>query len=159
MPDGYTHKKRIGWVRTDSASRLWRTLQNDNDATIRCGVVPTNYPNLASQNGTLALAAIPLGTFIPPTAVAAKVNMLAQELNAGTASEAISIVTLYPNNVNTATPFAGITVVKSGFLGSNETANLCIDLESFNLYWKIEEDGTDPDVQFDVLLCGWRDNL
>lgn len=48
LPSGYTYKRRVGWVRNDASSNLWRTLQKNQKATIQIGSNPTSLPVVAS---------------------------------------------------------------------------------------------------------------
>lgn len=72
MPVGFTYKIRVGAIRNDGSSNLWRTLQVERKAQIVIGTNPTTLPIIASGNvGSTTVptwVAQATGNFVPPTA-------------------------------------------------------------------------------------------
>lgn len=152
MPSGYTHKARVGWIRTDG------TANNFPLSFVQFGrfvqYVVTASGNIASMRamssgvqgsvGTPTWVAVSVSTFVPPTASA--INLVARTQN--------SNVSIAPNSnygPNTSSvnppPFSFST---TNLLFMSATT---LRLESSNVYWA-------SDSSAGSLYClGWEDNL
>lgn len=156
MPAGYTHKARVGWIRTDSTVNKYPLGFTQSGRSVQMLVAPSgNVPNMplmasgaAGAPDTPTWVSVGVGSFVPSTASKVKVVLMS--------SSSSSVVTVAPNsnfggaNSNTNTPPLK-AVFNSG--GSSEIVNAEIMLEGANIYWASGAAGG-------RLFCfGWEDNL
>jgi hypothetical protein len=156
MPSGYTQKVRVGAVRNDASSNLWRTLQYGRRAHITIGTNPTASPEMASgTTGSISVptwTAVSVSNFVPPTA---SMVFIAPVGNNPTVDSRGYM--LAPNNSYAAwddgtnpPPFSWFWSQRWGS-GMLPTADLT--LESTNIYWA----NSQGNVR--LLARGWEDNL
>lgn len=100
MPAGFTYRKRIGAMRTDSSAHLFRTRQVGRDAsyTVTAASNTTALPIIANGIETAWTAFQVAGLSVPTTAAKIKVAMFAQ-LTANSAAA----VAVAPNNAYSTT--------------------------------------------------------
>jgi len=150
LPAGYTHKARVGWIRTDgtaskfplSFKQFGRRIQYVAVAGSNVSALPVMASGAAGNVASPAYAAVGVSSFIPPTAVSingnigtASLALFAANGNAGVAGGA------NPPILTLATPAS-----------SYQTVEFDVLLESTNIYWA--NNGTAH------LACiGWGDNL
>lgn len=155
MPAGYTHKARMGALRNDASSNLWRTLQIGRRTQVTIGTNPTASPVIISGNSgsptTPTWTAVPIGAFVPPTASVIRGTML---MTQGDSTRAM----LAPNNSYGAWNSANAAPVgngNNGITGSFLITTIQFDLmlESANIYYTSSNGSTN------VLLNGWEENL
>ena len=139
LPAGYTHRARVGWVRTDSTANKYPLLFFQSGR--RVTYVPTAGTNLSAwpvmASGTAAAAAVAWASFAPPTA--SVVRRIAYAATGG------SVAVLLTANGT----FMAYTPAISSF-----SPVLNVDFPTYgpNVYWTSSGNGT--------LYClGWEDNL
>lgn len=156
MPSGYTHKLRVGTIRNDASSNLWRTLQYGLRAQVAIGTNPSGLPILASGNAgsitTPTWVAIPVSNFVPSTA--AVINLCA--VGSNTASDGTAFM-IAPNNSygaynSTANPPPFMQQWSQQWVHLN--VGLSLTLESTSIYW-----ANSAGASIEVALTGWEDNL
>jgi hypothetical protein len=150
LPPGYTYKCRVGWVRNDGSSNLFRTRQCGRETQYLIGTNPTAGRRLA--NGTLGdintptWSSVAVGAFVPPTA--AVIRVATNPTNAGVAMTA-------PNNSYgawTNTTNAPPVVAQVGTASASSAAVAALLLESTNIY-------VASNVAANWYALGWEDNL
>jgi len=144
LPSGYDYWRRVGAVRNDASSNLWRTVQNGMRAQIVIGTNPVNSVQMA-QGPTSGWSGIATGSFIPPTAGA----IVGYWLIVGTTNENISLA---PNNTYNAAPVAGNGAPSIQFTG-NTSGMFEFTLEQSTIYWSGQTTATY------IYALGWTDNL
>lgn len=153
LPSGYTHKARVGWIRTDDTANKYPLAFVQYGKKVQYKVVAasnvTAYPVLASGTaGTLSASTftpvpVAVANFIPSTAGIIKVNP--------TCYTSGCCATVAPNanftgwDTNTPPP---IVSTPDGYNNFGELL-----LESANLYW-----ASNGSVSF-LRVIGWEDNL
>lgn len=146
MPSGYTFKARVGWVRNDASSNLYRTQQNNNIARYIIGTNPTagiQMDSAVTGNTNTPIQAISVSTFIPSTAITISGFLFSTNSGACAAPNAN-----YANNGSTTNPPpAGTKVSSNPFSLPFEFL-----LESTNIYWA--SNGADNAIY----VTGWQDN-
>jgi hypothetical protein len=155
LPGGYTHKARIGYIRTDASGSKFPLSYVQAGRKFQYKVVTaSNVPNLPIMaSGTVGSTTVPTwvaiatGAFVPPTAVAIKVTLGTGGLN-GEAMIAPS--NLYGAKTSTTNPPFAILTGVAGTNGSSQSAEMM--LESTNIYWA-------SGVNCYVLADGWEDNI
>lgn len=149
MPSGYTYSRRVGAIRNDAASNLWRTSQKGAKAQVVVGSNPTTI-NVASSgaNGSTSVptwVAVALGSFVPPTAgvVAGTVYIY----DAGTNRAAM----VAPDNsygaISSSTNFPPVAVT-----GQTIGAAFELVLESTSIYWASQANCA-------LAVTGWVDEI
>lgn len=154
MPSGYTHRVRVGWVRTDASSNLLRIRQ----AGRRAQYVPTAGSNTLQfplmMNSSLAQAswaAIAVGNFVPPTAT--RIQAIA------TTSVQSAVMAISPNTQTTAasgtfsTNPPPLLVGGQSSVGSVGSAEFA--LEDTNIRWS----NNSVAANYNAWCMGWEDNL
>lgn len=155
MPSGYTHKARIGWIRTDSTANKYplsflqvgRRVQMALTASGNLNTLPVMASGSVGSVVTPTWSAIAVGAFSPPTAVSIKIVATAQ-----TGSTQVIVA---PNSSYTgragASPAPVLLTFQTG--GSQDTVTADLVLESANIYWA--SSGAANQVQ----CLGWEDSL
>lgn len=153
MPAGYTHKMRLGWVRTDGTANkypLGFTQRGRNvQWLVGAGINVTNLPimatGIAGSLTTPTWIAVGISNYVPSTAAAIE----------GVLTITTSGAMVAPNNsygAQTSTtnpPFVGLNA-SSGVTNSSQFKMI---LESTNIYWASAGAGG-------VLAAtGWEDNI
>lgn len=147
LPSGYTYKARVGWVRTDGSSNLWRTIQYGNRAQ---WITPSGgFQSMASGSSSGAWLAVATGNYVPTSASAITVGMYKGNVN--------GIAAVHPNNaISLPTTNASTSVIWTGNnanTGIPATSQATMMLESTNIYWFSDNATTNLYAQ------GWIDNL
>jgi len=151
MPAGYTHKARVGWIRTDgTANKYPLSFKQQGKRANYVVVSGSNVPNLpimaSGINGsqtTPTWVAVAIGAYVPPTAGQIGINLYSQ-----------NAVIVAPNNAygaiasTTNPPYASMSGAASG-----STLPFFMGIESANIYWA-------SNAASGVLATsGWEDNL
>lgn len=156
MPVGYTHKARVGWIRTDGTANKYPLsfIQRGNRVqyVVAAGSNLTARPiaasGVAGNIATPTYVAVAVGSYVPPTAFSIQ----------GTATQVVntnSAVIVSPNNSyggsgsTTNPPYIS---AHAGSAGSSGTSFDMI-LESTNIYWAANFAGSN------LTISGWEDNL
>lgn len=151
MPAGYTHKARVGWIRTDGTANKYPLGMTQAGNIVRYKISPgtnvTATPVMAAgsagsvTSGTYV--AVGTSTFIPPTAQIISITMV----SGGGSAAAAQSLGFGPTNTSVNPP-----PINSSSGGNNASMGSLI-LESSNIYWAADTSGG-------RLLCtGWEDNL
>jgi hypothetical protein len=147
MPSGYTHKGRIGWVRTDASSNLLRTIQYGTQAQY---ITPAaGFPVMATGSTAGVWLAVAVANFAPSTAGAIVVGAVKNNV--------LATIGAHPNNA-IAVP-TGTTSLSVLWLGDNGNFGTpggiqgTIMLETTNIYWF---SGT---ASANLYAQGWIDNV
>ncbi|WP_152973114.1 hypothetical protein [Pseudomonas asplenii] len=158
LPGGWTHKARVGWVRTDGTANRYplNFLQSGRRAQYRVGsgTNVTALPVIANASSPIALwTAIAVAAFVPPTAGAIDVGVISQS-----AASQLAWAYVVPNNSYSTTPSATAPVgIASGSYNTSLTASRTLmALESGNIYWGTQ---TSSGGSMGVYCAGWEDNL
>lgn len=154
LPSGYTFARRVGWVRNDGSSNLFRTRQRGENVNYVIGTNPTAFPVLASGAAgdvtTPTWVAVAVSTAVPSTAVDIDVALSTNGAN--------RIAMVAPNNsygAHTSTsvpPSIVLSTVSGSFNGYSHRGRL--PLESSNIYW-----ASTNHTDHALLATGWRDAL
>lgn len=154
MPAGYTHKARIGWVRSDAsknvvsfiqAGKSWRYKSFGSTTNV---VAPTLAAGQAGDAGVPTWAAVSVSSAVPPTAV--QIFVIANSLTTN------GLLFVHPNQYGgsvtnrTNPPQIGQSVGPSG---GGSSISALLTLESTNIYWA-------NNTASAFLVClGFEDNL
>lgn len=155
MPGGYTHKARVGWIRTDASGnkyplsfvQMGRRVQYKVAAGSNVAALPLMSSGAIGSTTTPTWAAIATGTFVPSTA--SRISGVIPN-GSGTANQAM----LAPNNAygvlqSTTNPPPFVMQASGSQLAGNVFFDMA--LESTNIY------GAMGGVN--VFCNGWEDNL
>lgn len=154
LPAGYTHKARVGWVRTDATvnkyplafTQFGRRVQYKVAAGSNVASLPQMASGVAGSISTPTWVAVATGNFVPSTAS----RIAGQTSVAG----GVQIVMVAPNNVygpNTSQTNQP-PCVSNGASGEYGRA-FEFNLESSNIYWA-------SSLSLNAIFCfGWEDNL
>lgn len=146
LPSGYTASVRLGAVRTTSGSIFERTKQVGNRAQYVCTAIalPSMASGTAGSITTPTFVAVPVGNFVPTTAIALR----------GVSHSDSGVSMVAPNNTYGAyNSIGGSPPVVT--LGYNTAANQTFEfvLESTNIYWAAQNSASS------ILCLGWIDNI
>jgi hypothetical protein len=149
LPSGFTLQARVGWVRSDASSHLWRTIQYGRRAQIAIGTNPTSPPLLVTTATSVTFpTAVAVGSFSPPTAS----SIYGSAYGTSNAAQPIYVA---PNASYTASlsgtgnvPVIGIGISAGGSM----SIAFSFLLESTNIYWG-------AGAQASIFCNGWEDNL
>lgn len=163
MPSGYTFKARVGWVRNDGSSNLYRTIQKGNVAVYVVGTNPTAPRSLASGTAGNPVTGptwltVSVSGVVPPSA--AEIMLRLGSVALVSASDENSAAA--PNNsygvVTSSTNMPPLTLGGTNNPdGSDPSYRVSIlgrfMLESTNVYYASDDSSS-------FLHClGWTDNL
>ncbi|PZP05629.1 Microcystin-dependent protein [Pseudomonas sp. NFPP10] len=150
LPAGYTHKARVGWIKTDATANKYplNFIQRGNRCSYRVtpgSNVPGNVVISAGVQGHISIptyVAIPVAPFVPPTAVTIHMAM--------TGTNSTQMVA--PND-----GYGGYTSLTNQplvfYAASQHLAQYQLQLEGPNIYRAAQYAG-------DRLTClGWEDSL
>ncbi|WP_321354512.1 hypothetical protein [Pseudomonas extremaustralis] len=157
MPSGYTHKARLGWVRTDGTANKYplrffqagRVVQYSIAAASNSLSLPLMASGTSGNTATPSYSVMSTSNFVPPTA-ASIIGSLAPGSTVGPTSAIVA-----PNNAyggytsNTVSP---PVVMASGTGATPSSVSFKFNLESSNIYWA-------SSVVSYVYCLGWEDNL
>jgi hypothetical protein len=156
MPGGYTHKARVGWIRTDGTANKYplgfKQFGLKVQYLVAAGSNVSNLPIMASgaagSTSTPTWSAVAVGSFVPSTAGEILVGIANNNTN-GTAMAA-------PNNsygalgsITNPPPVVTATATAGG-LASSITA---FSIESANIYW------ASSGATAALYCAGWVDNI
>lgn len=157
MPSGYTHKARVGWIRTDATANKYPLsfIQNGKNVQykVATGSNVVSLPVIA--NGTAGAIATPptwvavgISSIVPPTASRIKLYGANTTVNPGTIIAA-------PNNSYAGTATGTPPPLVMSNAGSSPTTTYCeFVIESTNIYW------ASAGTAGQSLIClGWEDSL
>jgi hypothetical protein len=146
MPSGYTHKGRIGWVRTDASSNLLRTIQYGTQAQY---ITPAaGFPVMATGSTAGVWLAVAVANFAPSTAGAIVVGAVKNNV--------LATIGAHPNN---AIPVPSTTSLAMLYSGNNGNQGVpagvqgTMMLETTNVYWFSDNASSNLYAQ------GWIDNV
>lgn len=152
LPGGYTHKARVGWVRTDASGNKYplgfrqfgRKVNYAVAAGSNLAALPIMAGGVAGSVSTPTWVAVATGAYVPPTA---------SHISANATISAGHVTLVAPNNSyggstsTTNQPPLNLNIAGYG------TQNCVMPLESTNIYWT-------SDWATAQLTCfGWEDNL
>lgn len=152
MPASYTQKIRVGAVRNDGSSNLWRTLQYGRRVQVAIGTNPTTTPIIRSGSTSAVYTAASVSSFVPPTASTIWGILI------GAASDN-TVVMVAPNAnygvYNSSTNGPPVGNGNSGITGSTIFTNSQFNfvLESSNIYYSSSHSNAA------ATLSGWEDNV
>lgn len=151
MPGSYTYRIRVGWVRNDGSSNLYRTIQKNQRAQYVVGTNPASALQMATGSAgnisTPTWVAVATGNYVPTTAS----RILGYIGLGNTGNTAVMVA---PNNSYGA--FNSSTNPPVASINSSNNANTTpfdLVLESTNIYWA---SATATGL---VNVLGWVDNL
>lgn len=156
LPPGYTHKARVGWVRTDGSANKYplgfkqsgRLAQYAVSASGNVTALPIMASGVAGNTSTPVYAAVSVSSFAPPTS--AKIHTTVTQTTSG-ASASCAPNDAYGNYFSTDRPPANTSTYNS--TGVIQAVSGDMALESSSIYWTSSGAGG-------RLLCrGWEDNL
>ena len=150
LPSGYTYSRRVGWVRNDGSSNLFRTRQRNEKVAYIVGANPVTPRTLASGVAgnvtTPTWVSVPVGDFVPPTAKLVVVHLLAA---GGFSANAAPNKSYGPGSSRTnPPPFVSTAEAGGSFSSRGE-----LMLESSNIEWASNNAGNN------LFVTGWEDNL
>lgn len=156
MPSGYTHKARVGWIRTDGSGNKFPLSFKQCGRQARYVVGGSNlgaFPQMASgisgNINTPSFTPVAVGTFVPPTA--SEIALLCSYHGGGSATALI----VAPNASYGATTSTSNPAPLQIGISTPSDVNIMggLLLESSNIYWASAQSGNG-------LFCmGWEDNL
>ncbi len=158
MPSGYTHKARIGWIKTDGTANKYPKAFKQNGKRVQyviaAGTNLTAYPQMAAQTTGLPTTwtAVSISNDVPSTA--SEINGFVSSI-ATTNSANISVA---PNNQSTAGSMPSYANPMPLHIdGNNTSASLPFSLaiEGTSIYW-CGVGGTNSNV---MGCTGWIDNI
>lgn len=155
LPGGYTHKARVGWIRTDATANKYPLgfTQKGRKVQYKVGGNVAEMPKLVSgiqgNPSTPTWVAVSLANYFPPTASEIFVSLY----NQGAATQTI----LAPSNaygaVNAATNMPMVNISNSSANSNQNNFLARIIPESANIYY-----ASNASVSHASAL-GWEDNL
>lgn len=150
LPSGYTHKARVGWIRTDGTANKYPLSFKQFGKTVRYALVAasntTVLPVMGNTTSAVFPTAIGVSNFVPSTAMSIALAVRGGNLNS---NQSISVS---PNNV--ATVDAYTYSVNSYTSGEYDTKMAEFLLESTNIYW-----GVSSATPCQLTAYGWEDNI
>ena len=158
LPAGYTHKARVGWIRTDATANKWPLAFRQVGKSVAYVVAPgTNVPGLRTMaSGPQGDVSVPtyvpvaVGAFVPPTAVKIMLTIT------GLFSASSAIAAPNPNHYKVApeaSSAAPLSISQANVSATHLAATGEFILESGNVYFASSGNPT-------ALLCnGWEDEL
>ncbi|WP_223472900.1 MULTISPECIES: hypothetical protein [unclassified Pseudomonas] len=157
MPSGYTHKARVGWIRTDATANKYPLSFTQSGKSVQYKVATgsnvTALPLLA--NGTAGSITTPptwvavgISNIVPPTASRIKLYGTNTTASAGTIISA-------PNNSYAGTATGTPPPLVMSNVGSSPNSVYCeFVIESVNIYW-----ASSGSAAQSLICLGWEDSL
>lgn len=155
LPSGYTFFVRVGWLRNDASSNLYRSLQYGSIAQWVVGTNPTTARRIASGNSgsptTPTWTAFPVADYVPTTAVNIALTLRYSNINS---TAAIAAPNANYGAIGSATnaPPLGVLNASGGNLQQINISALLI-LESANVYY------ASSDNTAGLYVTGWVDSI
>jgi len=155
LPGGYTHKARIGWIRTDASGNKYPLAFKQYGRTVQYAVTSgsnvVNMPQMASGSAgsvtTPTWVSVAIGSFIPSSAVRIK-GVLAVGDNGGGMVAPNNSFGAYNSSTNPPPCSGNWSANMSGTRIGFDFA-----LESSNIYWAT------INIAAQLYCFGWEDNL
>lgn len=155
LPAGYTHKARVGWVRTDSTANKYPLAFKQYGRRVQYAIAAgsnlTAIPNIAAGvQGSVVTptwAAVGISAFVPSTA--SVIDLVLRMGNGMTAMAAPN--NGYGNQASTSNPAPLSATVSATTFGV--AFNRLMVLESTNIYYASDNAGNN------LYCAGWEDNL
>lgn len=159
LPTGYTHKARVGWIRTDGTANKYplsfKQYGKKVHYVVAAGSNITANPVIASASAGVAFwTAIGLSTFVPSTAMGAELSLYAQNVAGSWTYVAIAPSNAYAtalNNTNVFPLSLGVTLAYGGSSGQLLLEN------TSTIYWGVNVSGGTPTAS--IACIGWEDTL
>lgn len=160
MPGGYTHKARVGWIRTDSSGNKYPLAFRQTGRFVKyvvgAGNVPTTPVMAVGAQGTWnvntpTFQGVAVGSFVPSTACAIDVGLISA-FNGASQSNAMCAPNASYGGMSSTKPPPLSNIVPASPGGAFGVFGTLL-LESTNIYVVIEVAGGA------LLACGWEDNL
>lgn len=157
MPAGYTHKARVGWVRTDATANKFPLGfdQRGSDAQYRVTAGtnlvarPVAGSGVAGSITTPTYVAIAVAALVPSTATAIKGTITQTTVAAGAGIIVAPTADYGAIASQTNPPIASANAGTAG----NAAVPFDMILSSANIYWASSSAGNS------IVITGWRDNL
>jgi hypothetical protein len=154
MPSGYTHKARVGWIRTDGTANKYPLsfIQYGRDVQYKlaAGSNVTVMPQMASGSATF-WTAIGCSPFVPPTASRIRGFCFQPSSNATAQVQVAPNSSWNTGGINSSSGgFGSFGVASNGNYGSYPFE---MAIESANIYWGSTGAGNS------VQCLGWEDNF
>lgn len=157
MPAGYVTKVRVGAIRNNASSNLWRSIQYARRTQIVVSANPNALPIMIQGSSgdptTPTWTPVPVAAFVPPTASA--IDLLLFTGNTGAFNRYIAAA---PNNSYGAASSTVNPPPMMNEFGANEFMRVHVRdmmiLESTNIYYASNV-GSGPGLA----CCGWEDTL
>jgi hypothetical protein len=152
MPSGYTHKARVGWIRTDSTANKYplsfiqagKNVQYKVAAGSNVALLPSLASGIQGTIGT-TLVAISLSSFVPTTA--SRIRGIIY--NGGVTNSTY----ISPNSVATIPGASGVSCSVNSSGATSISFGYDFILESTNLYY------AGNGAASEVRVISWEDNL
>ena len=157
LPGGYTHKARVGWIRTDGTANKYplgfiqygRRVQYKVAAGSNLAALPILASGAAGNTSTPTWVAVSIAAFAPPTASAIEILLNAVSYNNAMAAPNNSYGS-YLSTTNPPPMSMASTTATGGYGWSYMTKFMAI--ESANIYWASSGMAL-------LATTGWEDNL
>lgn len=149
MPGGYTHKARIGWIRTEGgANKYPLPIIQKGDRVAYSAATGTNLtspPQMASGTSVASNTPVAVAPFVPPTARMISIRLMGNNIVGPGNSLAYGTNLTYSKIY-----FSGENSGQGGnYYDSDDSL-----IEGANVYWSCVSSGTT------ALICaGWQDNF
>lgn len=162
LPAGYTHKARVGWIRTDASGNKYplsfiqagRKVQYKVAAGSNVVAPPAACVGTQGTWSTTAptWASVAIGSFVPSTASKISVGALSSYNNAAQTNVAVAPNASYGGTRTANCPPISVTV-NGGSGVANDIVHGEFALESTNIYVVIQT------ANGSVIVYGWEDNI
>jgi hypothetical protein len=162
LPSGYTHKARVGWIRTDATANKFPLsfVQNGNKVQYKIAPGSNLLARPVAASGvvgawsatTPTYAAVSVVNFVPPTAVKVALTLAGKYANGTTSNANIAPNASYSGVSSSNPPVASLSA--AGGTSAAQDAVYCeMTLESTNVYACIQSTGGA------IIISGWEDSL
>lgn len=158
LPSTYDAKVRVGWVRNNASSNLWRTTQRGNRASVQIGTNPSVSPIAVSGTGgtysvtSPTLASVDLSSFVPSTSSYVYITAYRNWTNAGSSRLLIAPTTAWGGTNRGPEGSAGnLWPIFENLID----ASLSISLSLYTIAIAWASDGAGGAIA----VTGWIDNL
>lgn len=153
MPGGYTHKARVGWIRSNSSDKNPRAFTQAGN-TVAYSTADYPLPLMASGvqgnpvGNSPKYVAVPVAGFVPPTASKIKLSL------SGYAASAIAAPNIaYSGITDTSVSSAPFLITPNSSSPTQITVTGDMIIESANIFYASNA------AICGLSCCGWEDNL
>lgn len=151
MPSGYTHKVRVGWIRTDGTANkfplAFKQYGRMSDMAPAAGTNLTAYQLMASGSTSGSPSAVSASSFAPPTASAVYV---AGGFSSGVANSTVFVGPTAASALNTSSLINQAQGANNTYAAASAAR---VPLLTTNIYYN-----SNTTVGF-LVATGWEDNL